>query len=316
MRAPLQHDRAACGLTSIAFLQALVADHRWSRQSATNTLSNTLSKAGVTPPRWSGPPRTPDWLLKVDWRTVEALRRRAAEALSPDLLCEIEKYYSELATARAVPVAGGGAVARESDGRGGGGEGAAESPFLTHLGQSGGSNGDAASLAGGDTQIPAGGVAPIPANGDAQPWAGDARLCTQRCEVVFDIYEDDNEAFECESDSDSSDAQTAPGQAPPGIAGSAAAAADFGAFLSTAGVGPTAARLLCRSTTLERSVSLCLTDRPAFLRTLKQLGVLKLAERQAIANAIGKGVRSGYITPEHTLCSTMASEGRPPVAVR
>eukprot|EP00962_Isochrysis_galbana_P018287 scaffold5285_cov137-Isochrysis_galbana.AAC.1 len=287
MRAPLQHDRASCGLTSIAFLQALVDDHRQARRATSHNLG-----LAETPPRWSGPPRTPDRVLNVDWAAVEALRRRAAEALAPELLGEIQNYCEQLATARAAPAAAGGAA---GGGLGwlAGGEGAAEAPNLAPAGLHGG------------------------VDGDAPSWAAGARLCSQRCEVVFDAYEDDGEAFECESDSDS-DGQAGGEHATPGIAGSAAAA-DFGVFLAAVGVGPTAARLLCRSTTLDRSVSLCLSDRPAFLRTLKQLGVAKLAERQALANAIGKGVRSGLITPERTLRPAVergGGAGCPQVAVR
>jgi len=50
-------------------------------------------------------------------------------------------------------------------------------------------------------------------------------------------------------------------------------------------------------------------DRPAFLRTLKQLGVVKLTERQALANAIGKGVRSGWVSSEGALTDVIG-EGR------
>ena len=60
------------------------------------------------------------------------------------------------------------------------------------------------------------------------------------------------------------------------------------------------ARVLARSTTLKTCAELVLQDRPALLRLLKQLGVSKLAERQTLANAFGRAVRSGWLVPPYT----------------
>ena len=41
-------------------------------------------------------------------------------------------------------------------------------------------------------------------------------------------------------------------------------------------------------------------DRPAFLNKLKEAGCEKLTDRQAFANAIGKGQRAGWLRPPFT----------------
>jgi len=71
--------------------------------------------------------------------------------------------------------------------------------------------------------------------------------------VVFDIHEEEDDDFAYDS-SESEDERTSP---PSGIGGKGNG--DFAAFLASVGVGSTAAKLLCRSTSLERSVALCLS---------------------------------------------------------
>mmetsp|Transcript_20757 Transcript_20757/g.70253 ORF Transcript_20757/g.70253 Transcript_20757/m.70253 type:complete len:331 (+) Transcript_20757:618-1610(+) len=172
MPAPMQHDPCVCGLTAVAYLQALVADHTAARG------------AGSVAAALSGPPASP-----------------------PLLLDEIDAYTERLRESRK-PVAG--------------------------------------------------------------------RLCSQRCEVVFDVFEDGDEVFDDGSGLGPRDPE-------------------LEALLDACEVAATTSRLLCRKTTLAVAIALCLHDRPAFLSKLRELGVSHLRERQAIANAIGRGVRKGLL---------------------
>jgi len=198
MPAPMQHDPCVCGLTAVAYLQALVADHTAARG------------AGLVAAALSGPPASPPGVQGLSWEDTEATRRAAAEAHAPLLLDEIDAYTERL---------------RES----------------------------------------------------CKPVVG--RLCSQRCEVVFDVFEDGDEVFDDGSGLGPRDPE-------------------LEALLDACEVAATTSRLLCRKTTLAVAIALCLHDRPAFLSKLRELGVSHLRERQAIANAIGRGVRKGLLASE------------------
>ena len=67
-----------------------------------------------------------------------------------------------------------------------------------------------------------------------------------------------------------------------GEATSALQSADgLGSFLEASGISAATTRLLTRATSLRECAALLKADRPAFLRRLRELGVQRLAERQA-----------------------------------
>ena len=90
-------------------------------------------------------------------------------------------------------------------------------------------------------------------SGEAKP----TKLCTQHCEVVFDIHEEEEEedvTFDSDEDEDGGGVAAAPG---------AAGASPLAAFLSAAGIPSQSARLLCRSTSLKACAELAVKDRHA-----------------------------------------------------
>jgi len=117
-----------------------------------------------------------------------------------------------------------------------------------------------------------------------------SKICSQHCEVVFDMYEDEDEEEDYASEEEEA------GEAPKAAAG---VSGPFGAFLQAIGISGGTQRLLCRSTSLAACADLSVKDRPGFLRHLKQLGVSKLTERQTLANSFAKAVRSRWLVPPY-----------------
>lgn len=70
-------------------------------------------------------------------------------------------------------------------------------------------------------------------------------------------------------------------------------------FLQAVGLAHLSRAAGLASLTLESCVRTCGTDRTLFLSTLREAGVTKVAERQALANAVGKACRAGWLRPPY-----------------
>ena len=71
-------------------------------------------------------------------------------------------------------------------------------------------------------------------------------------------------------------------------------------FLQEAGLASLGWPLRASATSLEACVHAVTHDRTAFLSTLRDKGVTKLADRQALANALAKALRAGWLQPPYT----------------
>jgi len=136
-----------------------------------------------------------------------------------------------------------------------------------------------------------------PAEAYAAQLTAQVKMCSSHCEVVFDVYEDeeDEDCFVTEDDDESDNENQCAASSPKSITASCGTGDGFERLLQAAAVSGSTIKLLLRSTKLATCAQLVSDDRPGFLRFLKQLGAAKLNERQAIANTICKAIRSGQL---------------------
>lgn len=243
--APIQHDAAVCGLTSLAYAKAIVADalsmDGTARRAANSEGGGFRERAGAREDGKGaeGGGDGGGGVRGIGWGEVEALRRVAARVLAPARLEEALVF------------------ARELGNRG----------FTS-------------------------------------------RVCGPAQHVVFDLYDEegDSEGFDELEEGAKSDqiAGVIGGGVSSGIDGpmydflQAVGMASLGAPLGRASAVTSAGESRGRNGwSLEGAVKALQADRTAFLQQLKDGGVEKLVDRQALANAIAKALRAGWLRPPY-----------------
>ena len=121
-------------------------------------------------------------------------------------------------------------------------------------------------------------------------------VCVEETHVVFDLYDEDDDDFDEAVETDELEGAFLAGGAMHAANGAGVDSAMYD-FLQAVGLASIGRPLGDAQITLPTCVDDVTRDRTAFLAKLRDAGVSKLADRQALANALLKASRAGWLRP-------------------